>query len=402
MCSKPKTYHLALAFVLLSFFGASAQETAKDLEAKRKQLEKEIDYTNQMIEKTRKSKQVTVNDLRLINSRISKRNELLATVKKEISNLETRIDLNEHTISNLNRDLKTLKKEYARVVYFAYKHRSAYDKLVYFFSAEDFNQAYQRLRYLDQVSEYIRREADRIRSMEQVKYDEQQVLNSQREEKRLLLETENEQIFKLEQEQAGKNDLIKTLSGKEKQLLSELRAKEKESDKLKKKIEDIIARETAPKETASGKKSYALTPEERLVGENFEANKGKLPWPVARGVISETYGVHQHPVLKNVKTKNNGIDIVTAEGTEVRCVFDGQVVSIARITTTNNAIIVKHGNYFSVYSNLDEVYVKQGDQVKTNQNIGKVHTNLKGETSVHFEVWEGKNTRDPAGWILIR
>ena len=338
----------------------------------------------------------------MLNSRISKRNELLATLKKEISQLETDIDLNEHTLTNLERELKALKNDYARVVYFAYKHHTAYDKLIYLFSAEDFNQAYQRLRYLDQVSDIIRSEAAKISLLELSKTNEQQQLSGQMEEKSKLLEQESIQVSKLEQEQARKNELMRSLAGKEKQLMAELREKEKESAKLKKEIEDIIARETVPKKSPTGTTTYALTPEEKLISDNFEANRGKLPWPLERGVISGTFGVHQHPVLKNVKTRNNGIDIVTSPGSEARCIFDGQVVSIARITTTNIAVIVKHGQFFTVYSNLDEVYVKQGDKLQAKALIGKVHTSLKGETELHFEVWEGKTTQNPSQWILIR
>ncbi len=397
-----KHFAFLLTLVLLpGFFPVNAQESAEALEKKRKQLEEEIEYTNRMIEQTRKSKQVTVNEVRLLDSRISKRNELLATLKKEISALETEMDLNEHTLTNLDRELKELKKDYATVVYFAYKHHTAYDKLIYLFSAEDFNQAYQRLRYLDQVSDFIRREAEKIRKLENVKSDEQQRLSGQMEEKNLLLEKESTQVSRLEQEQSTKNELMRSLSGKEKQLKAELREKEKETRELTKKIEDIIARETAPKSTKTGT-TYALTPEEKLLSDNFDLNQGKLPWPTERGIISGSFGVHQHPVLKNVKTKNNGIDIVTSPGSEARCVFDGQVVSIARITTTNIAVIVKHGEFFTVYSNLDAVFVKQGDRVTSKQPIGKIHTSLKGDTELHFEVWEGKNIQNPARWILSR
>jgi septal ring factor EnvC (AmiA/AmiB activator) len=402
MFKKRLTYYLLILGLLIGFVNAEAQDSAKELEAKRKKLEKEIEYTNQMIKQTRKSKQVTVNELKLLNSRISKRNELLATLKKEILNIDTQIDLNEHTLGMLNRDLSELKKEYAKIVYFAYKHHTAYNRLIYLFSAEDFNQAYQRLRYLDQVSTFIRNEAANIRNLEVNKSKEQTLLNGQRDVKKNLLDKENVQVSKLEQEQAEKNNVMQSLSGKEKQLKADLRAKEKESKKLKKKIEDIIARETAPKTTKTGGKSYALTPEEKLISDSFAANKGKLPWPIDRGIVSETFGVHQHPVLRNVKTKNNGIDIVSSPGSDARCVFDGKVVSITTITTTNIAVIVKHGEYFTVYSNLDDVYVKQGDEINTKEILGRVHTSLKGNTELHFEIWMGKNIQNPSYWIIPR
>lgn len=391
---------ICLLFFSLTAFSSVAQETTKQLEAKRKQLEAEIDYTNKLINETRKSKQLTVGELKLLNNRISQRNELVATLKKEIDHLDTKIYVNEQTVNKLSKELVAVKKEYAKVISFAYRYQTDYSKLIFMFSAEDLNQAYQRWRYIDQVGSYLRNEADEIRNTEAVKSAELDILNQQKAEKKQLLDKENLQVSKLEQEKVEKDKLRRNLSGKEKQLQSDLKAKEKESKKLRKKIEDIIARETKPKKKASGKGTYSMTPAEKELSTSFASNKGKLPWPIEKGMISETYGVHQHPVLKNVKTKNNGIDIATSPGEGVRCVFDGEVVSVVTITTTNIAVIIKHGDYFTVYSNLDKVSVKQGDKVGTKEYLGNVHTSLKGITELHFEVWKEKALQNPAYWIL--
>lgn len=378
----------------------TSQETSKQLEAKRKQLEAEIEYTNKLISQTQKSKKLTVGELNLLNNRISRRNELLATLKKEIDLLDTKIQVNEQTVRKLSKELVDLKKEYAKVIYFAYKYQSDYSKLIYLFSSEDLNQAYQRWRYIEQVSSYLRNEAENIKNTETVKTAELDDLNQQKKEKSLLLDKENLQISKLEQEKVQKNKLVKNLSGKEKQLKAELKAKEKESRKLRKKIEDIIARETEPKKKATGSGTYKMTPAEKELSTSFASNFGKLPWPIEKGMISETFGVHQHAVLKNVKTKNNGINIATSPGTEARSVFNGVVVSVVPITTTNIAVIVKHGDYFTVYSNMDKVFVKQGEKVSTKEKIGAVHTNLKGITELHFEVWKEKTLQNPSKWIV--
>ncbi len=216
-----------------------------------------------------------------------------------------------------------------------------------------------------------------------------------------MLDAQSLQLMKLEQEESQKKKVRSSLSRKEKQLRRELRTKEKEARKLRKRIEDIIARELARKK-AKTKGGYALTPEEKLLYDNFAANKGRLPWPTERGMISETFGVHQHPVLKNVKTKNNGLNIVTAKGSTVRTIFSGEVVSVVTITASNKAVIVKHGDYFTVYANLDDVFVKSGDHVETKQNLGRVHTNSKGKTELHFEIWQNKTLLNPSGWILKR
>ena len=379
---------------------AFGQESTKQLEAKRKQLEADIAYTNKLISETRKSKQLTVGELKLLNNRLNKRNELIVTLKKEITNLDIKILVNEQTVSKLSRELEELKQEYSKVIYFAYKHHSGYDKLIYLFSAEDLNQAYQRWRYIDQVSNYLRNEADVIRNREVEKTNELELLNAQKEEKRLLLDQENIQVFQLEKEKVEKDKIRGDLAGKEKQLQADLRAKEKESRKLQKKIEDIITREINPKKKTSGTGTYALTPAEKELSSSFATNKGKLPWPIEKGMIAETFGVHQHPVLKNVKTKNNGIDIATSPGEEARSVFAGEIVSVTKITTTNVAVIIKHGEYFTVYSNLDDVFVKQGDLIDTKTSLGNVHTSLKGITELHFEVWKGRSIQNPAYWIL--
>ena len=397
------TRHILSFFTLWFCIGLSpaiGQETAEQLESKRKQLEAEIEYTNKLIKETRKNKQVTLNELKLINNRVNQRNELIATLKKEINYLNTQIDVNNLTVRKLNKELEELKQEYARIVYFAYKHQTAYNKLIYLFSSEDLNQAYQRLRYIDQVSAFIRTESANIKERESDKVVELNKLNNQMAEKSRLLDKENVQILKLEQEKIQKDRLKQELQGKEKQLTAALKKKEKESNKLKKKIEDIIARETKPKVTKSGKKEYALSPEEIILSASFASNKGSLPWPILRGMISETFGVHQHPVLRNVKTKNNGVDIATSPGEKARSVFDGKVVSVTKITASNIAVIIKHGDYFTVYSNLDEVFVSQGDMVSTKEDLGNVHTSLKGITELHFEVWKGKTLQNPAFWIL--
>ena len=374
----------------------------KQLENERKKIEADIKYTNKLLQETRKNKKTTIYELRLIGNKIKQRNSLISMLKKELATINSKIRNTEDGIDDLNEELSALKDEYAKVAYFAYRHKTAYNKLIFLFAAEDLNQAYQRLRYLDQISVFIRKEAGEIREKESLKEKELETLNRQQAEKRRLLEEQNVQLLKLEQEEAEKKNVKAKLSGKEKQLRAALRTKEKEAKKLKKKIENIIARELARSKAKTKNKAYALTPEEKQLSDSFAANKGKLPWPTARGIISETFGVHQHPVLKNVKTKNNGLNIVMAKGGEVRAVFSGEVVSIVSITTTNKAIIVKHGDYFSVYSNLDEVFVKKGDHVTTKEKLGRVHTNTKGKTELHFEIWNGKVLLNPSLWISKR
>ncbi len=403
-CDNPLKRWLSVLFfislMLMNNQTLLAQKSADDLRAKRKKIEKEIEYTNKLLAETRKNKKNTLYELQLIQNKINQRNELIATLKKEISILEKKISRTKSGISGMNEQLENLKKEYARVVTFLARNNSKLDKLIFIFSAEDLNQAYQRLRYFDELTTFIRRQADSIRRMENIKEKELVDLKSQKEKKDKLLKNESLQLQKLEKNQNEKNKLRANLSTKEKQLRAQLRKKQKEANKLNKRIENIISAETKVKKTASGKSSYALTPKEKALAEKFYSNKGKLPWPVERGFISGTFGTHPHPVLKHVMIKNNGIDIATSANSEARAVFGGKVVSVTRISNTNIAVIIKHGNWFTVYSNLEKVYVEKGDEVATKEALGRVHTNLKGKTELHFEVWNGKQKQNPYYWIL--
>jgi len=387
---------LILHVVLLS------QTEATKLKEKRSKLETEIKYNNKLLSEVRKNKKNTLYELRLINSKIIRRNELIAILKREIYLLDKKINQTDNSIYKLNEDIATLKKEYTKIAFYLYRNKSAYNKLIFLFSAEDLNQAYQRLRYIEQMSDFIKKQAKELKQKEQAKTEKLKKLKKQKLSKKKLLTRESIQLMRLEMEQRGKDKLRRQLAGKEKNLRARLRAKQKESKMLTRQIENTIASATAPLKKKGKTISYKLTPDERKLSNSFEATKGALPWPIEKGVVSETFGIHNHPVLKHVKIKNNGINIATSRGTDARAVFKGKVVSVVHITNTNIAVIIKHGEYFTVYSNLDEVYVKKNDFVESKQIVGRVHTNLQGKTEFHFEVWKGKVLQNPAWWLSKR
>lgn len=390
-----------LVFVVLAFAGfrLHAQESQQELETKRKRIEAEITYTNKLISEIQTNKQTSLNQLNLVESKITNRNNLLANYKLEIHALTVSIESTELSIRNLNSDLKKLKSEYAKIAWYAYQYKSAYNKLIFLFSAESLNQAYQRMRYLDQISAYIRSQAKNISEKESEKKAALAGLQQKKDKLSGLLSRENNEVFALEKERLEKKKVTNSFSGRENELKKSLKDKEKEAKKLENQIEAIINAEIKPKPVAGKTVNYALTPEEKTLSNSFLANKGKLSWPLVRGVISETYGIHNHPVLKRVQTKNNGVDMATEKNSDARCIFNGKVASVTTISNTNIAVIVKHGEYFTVYSNLEQVYVKKGDQVNTGQMLGRVHTNLKGETELHFEVREGSTPQNPVYWI---
>ncbi len=387
---------ILLLFVIPSF----GQKSQKELEAKRKKLESEIAYTNKLLNETKSSKNATLNQLRLIDVKVNKRIDLVATLKAEIYHLNNKIETTEIAVANLEDELKELKQKYAEIAWHAFKYKTAYNKLIFLFSSDGINQAYQRMRYLDQLSSYIRTEAEIIGEAEKEKSNLLNQLVVERSKKNTLLANEQAEVTILEQEQYQKNRVKKDLESREKQLKKSKKDKEKQTRELDRQIQKIIIAETAPKTDKTTGKSYDLTPSEKKLTESFASNKGRLPWPTERGVISGTFGVHSHPVLKKVRVKNNGIDIATSKNSEARAVFSGTVVSITKISNTNLAVIIKHGKYFTVYSNLEEVFVARGDQVDTKQIIGKVHTNLKGNTELHFEIWNGSSIQNPSYWIV--
>lgn len=387
-----------LTTVLIISFQGYSQESQKKLEAKREKLNKEIAYANKLLSETQSDRNVTVSQLQLLNVKIDKRTDLLATLKQEVYNLDNKIEKTESSLFTLNEELKTLKQKYSKIAWHAYKYKTAYNKLIFLFSSDDFNQAYQRMRYLDQISSFIRKEAERIKNVEEDKNQILSQLKVEKLKKSRLLDYEQDEVLELEKEQAQKDRLKTNLLTKEKQLKNSIKDKEKQSKKLAKQIQNIISAEIATKKDDSGK-VYGLTPSEKKLSSSFTSNKGKLPWPTERGVISETYGVHNHPVLKKVKTKNNGINILTSKNSAARSVFNGKVVGVTTISNTNLAVIIKHGEFFTVYSNLDKVNVNKGDEVSTNTVIGNIHTNLKGRTELHFEVWKGTSIQNPSYWL---
>ena len=393
-----KQFYITFIALFVTFHGFG-QESQQQLEAKRAKLEKEIAYTNKLLSETKSDKNVTVSQLRLLNVKINKRTDLLATLKSELFYLNKKIENTESSLFGLNEELKNLKQKYAKIAWHAFKYKTAYNKLIFLFSAEDFNQAYQRMRYLDQISSYIRTEAERIKNAETEKNKVLNKLQVEKSEKSSLLEIEQNEIFELEKEQAQKARLKNDLQSKERQLRSSIKDKEKQTKKLAQQIQKIISAEIAAKKDPNTGKVYDLTPSEKKLTSSFTSNKGKLPWPTNRGVVSETFGVHKHPVLKKVKTKNNGINILTTKNSDARSVFKGKVVSITKISNSNIAVIIKHGEFFTVYSNLDKVFVKKGDEVDTKEQIGSIHTNLKGRTELHFEIWKGTSLQNPSYWV---
>ncbi len=427
MFSFQKKYFVLNSLIIILFAFNAIGQNKKDLEKKKAQLQKEINATNQLLNETKKNKKLSLNQLVTLNQKIEIREELITTIAYEVNEINSSINKTNTSINNLKKEIEKLKAEYEKMIYYAYKNQSAYTKLMFIFSAKDFNQAYNRMKYFEQYSEYRKKQALIIQKTQNNLAEKVKELEAKRSELKALLGEKEEEKKTLTIEKSEKEDVLIQLQEKEGQLKADLKKKQEDANKLQKEIKRIIeeeikrAREEAvlaaknakaknppnpknnttkenPKEVKN-ENVLTLTPEAQKLSDNFELNKGKLPWPVAEGVIIEYFGEHEHPVLKGIKVKNDGIDISTKVGSAVRAVFDGEVTGVISIPGAGKAIIVRHGEYLSVYSNLSETNVKKGDKIKTKQNIGTALTDEDNKTSMELQIWKGSILLNPIGWI---
>ncbi len=391
-------------FVLLCLVGTLKAQDQKDrLKQDKQKIEDDIKYNSKLLEETKKSKKTSLNQLVIIKNQIASREKLIETINAEVKTVNDQISMNTEILTELQHDLDHLKEEYAKMIYFAYKNKSSFDRLMFIFSSDDFNQAFRRIKYFEQYAAYRKTQVHLITNTKAEIDSTNEVLGAHKLEKLILLTNLREERDMLSKERSQQNIVYQSLGKKEKELAKTIKAKEKAAKKLQKEIEKIIAEEIRLASEKSGTTktgSFALTPAEMKLSSNFEENKGGLPWPVENGVISSTFGEHFHPVLKQVKTKNNGIDVLTDENMKSRAVFEGQVTRVISIPNYNYVVMIRHGEYLTVYSNLVEVYVKNGDKVETKQTIGKVYTDKKEmKTEIHFELWKGKTLLNPANWL---
>jgi len=395
-------------FIILIAPAAFSQKDRTKLEQEKQKVEEEIEYTNQLLEQTQQTKKTSLNEVVILGKKISKREQLIGTINSQISLVQQQIDEAQDSIAMLQNDLQNLKDEYAQMIYYSYKNRNLYDRLMFIFAADDFNQAYQRLKYFQYYNEYRRQQALLIEIKQKQLEIKTESLQKILQEKNTLISSEERQKQQLTTELDEKNKKVQSLSKKEKELQKTLKEKEAAAKKLQKAIEDIIAEEIRLANERAAKAGgvstqtglFALTPAEKLLSDNFLSNRGALPWPVEQGIISSTFGEHPHPVLKNVKVRNNGIDVLTSTGAEARAVFSGEVTRVMNVPNNNNVVIIRHGEFLTVYSNLDKVYVKIGDKVTTKQKIGTIFTNKDdSKTELHFEVWQSKTLLNPEEWL---
>jgi septal ring factor EnvC (AmiA/AmiB activator) len=402
----------------LVFFGSTwSQKKSDQLQAEQNKLEKKLSTTKSLLDKVKRGTQNSLSELKLIESQVRDREELVQNVDNQIRGAELTISSKDKEVKLLQKKVLTLKEQYRRLLIYAYKHRNKYGKMMYIFSSSNYFEAVKRSNYLRCVSDIQRKQFKLIKQSQTFIKTEINSIKTEKEKKEELLVLKIEEKNKMLSDKEKKQQALNKFKKDEAKLLADLKTAERQKTELKRRIKQAIEKEIAEAEAkarkeqqrqeakASGTVSNTTTAatstskpaEKKLVitetkesvalSKNFESNRGRLPWPVLKGSIVEGYGKNPHPTIPNVYTNNNGIDIGAPRNAQVRAVFQGEVTSVLNIPGAGKVIIIKHGNYRTVYSNLQEVYVSVGANVGTKQSIGSLLTESDGGLSTaHFEI----------------
>ncbi len=423
-------WFLLFSCLVVAAYGQNSA-AVKLLEQQRKEALAEIALTNKLLEETNATARSSLNRLNLLSRQILSRRKVIRLLNQEVRAIDTQITGLRREVAGLEKELGTKRTNYGKSVQSMHKRQNSQDKLLFILSAETFSQSLRRMRYLREYAAWQKRQAEEIIYKQKELAEKQAELNKVRMEKESLLSQREEENQKLVGEESNQKKEVQQLSKRQRDLQSELKKKQQQAAALNKQIEKQIAEEIARAEAearaarerataGTGKKTesaaepireervadtkggYAMTKEEKKLSDNFAANRGKLPFPLnGRYSIVSTFGVQQHQQLKYVRTENSGIDIQTTPGTEARAVFNGEVTRVFVVPGYNNSVIVRHGNYLTVYSNISQVFVKAGDKVTTRQALGRIYTDTENgnETILHFQLWKEKTKLDPLPWL---
>lgn len=396
--SAPGKWILITFLLLMSGFGNS--QTLEELRKRKQSAAEEIRYTNELLGKISQNQKATLGKLRLLSSQIEQRNRLISTMNSEVSVIQELINDNAQVVEMLSTDLEKIKQEYAQMVRFAWKNRNAYDKVLFFLSAENVNQAYRRFVYVRQYTDFRRKQAETIASIQNILWKKMKDLENQQTAKKDVISEKEKESRLLSVQKNQQSTVARNLMKQQSELKSKLARQRKIEQQLEREIQKIIEEE-ARKAAQAGKTGHGMTPEQKLTGTSFEQNKRRIPWPVEKGIIVEKFGIHPHPVLSNITINNNGINIATDAGEKARAVFNGEVSRVFGISGGNTAVILRHGQYLTVYSNLVEVSVRKGDQVSLRQNLGTIFSDSDdgNKTILKFQIWKENQKLNPEDWL---
>ena len=390
-----------VAFILGSFPG-QAQKSKSQLEKEKKENLKRISEAQSILSETQTEKKATLGQLTALNQQIKVRGDLIKAINDEISLLNGEISDLSIVTDALQSDLENLKEEYAEMVYNAYKANQGNDRITFLFSSETFNQLFRRLKYLEQYADARQTQVEQIEIVRDALNEQKGELVVKKSEQDKLLKSkikENEDLIDLQKKQ---RTLVQKLGQREKELMKELAERKEAIKKLDNLIAEIVRKEI--EESNKGKEAdvIALSVEGAKLSSMFEETKNKLPWPVETGFVSERFGRHPHPVLKNIMVENQGVDIQTQKEAQVRSVFEGKVATTAFVPGMNSVVIIQHGDYYTLYAKLKTVDVKKGQIVQANQSIGSVFTDTEGISELQFQVWKNNVKLDPEKWLTSK
>ncbi|MFV0502138.1 MAG: murein hydrolase activator EnvC family protein [Bacteroidales bacterium] len=409
---------ILIGFIIIYFcFAFSLNLNAQDrkkLEAEKVKIEKEIEKINAILNETKKTKNLSASQLNVLRKKIRDRERLIDNISKQTQALNGEIQNTQKSILQLNEEINFLKKEYIQMLRMAQKNKTSANRLLFIFSAKDYSQAYQRYVFFKQYGQLQKQKMFEIqqKTNELEKKTNELVVKKVNQES--LLSQQEKQKSELTMEQKEKQSTINSLQKKERQLANQIKEKQARRKKLQNQINaaiqaevkrqaQIAAKSKTKDESKTSSKEYVMsaTPEEIQLSKDFTSNKGRLPWPTEHGIITSNYGTHPHPDIKGVMIENLGVDIRTKRGSSVRAVFDGEVVRVFTGPNGQKVIILRHGEYMTVYTNLSNVFVSAGNKVKTKQSIGIIHTNTEDVTEINFQVWKGNNRQNPSTWIKL-
>lgn len=397
----------------------SQNDTQRKLEERKAQLQKEIRAAENALKTEKKKEKSVVTQITQQTAKIKLQEKLIATTEKQAKLLSDDIYTNQLKINSLKKELEELKKDYAAMIVKSYKSRSEQSRAMFLLSSENFLQAYKRAQYMKQYSNYRKNQGEeiKVKSNELTTYNEK--LGVQKKEKQKLIVENEKEKQELEKEKQEQEKIMKSIKKDVKKYTAEIKKKQQETKEIDRKIDKLIReaiaeanRKTAaankkanPKATAAETKAIenstkiVLTPEGKIISDNFKANKGRLPWPVAKGFVSLKYGDQPHPLQKSITVHSSGVEISTDSGTSVRAVFAGEVTRVQLISPNNMVVFVQHGDFYTVYQNLSSVSVAKGNKVTALQNIGKVTTNAAGKTALKFVIMQNSTTLNPQSWL---
>ncbi len=399
-------------------------QSRESLEKEKSKIEKEIASMNAILKETRKNKKLSASELQVIRKKVEQRQQLVKNISSQINVLDNQIKNTRQSITESYHDLEILKQNYVKMLRYAQKHRSALDRLLFIFSAKDYHEAYQRYVFFKKYASLQRLQMNKIENKTVELSSMTNALLNQKKQQAKLLKQEKVNAATLDKEKREQEKVVNNIKRQETKLAKELKSKEAKRKKLQQQINAAISAEVkkqakiaenkrknasssvAKKETSSErnketKKTYVMasTPKEEALSKNFETNKGELPWPVSKGVIVSSFGKHPHPDIAGVEIENLGVDIRTTKGAGVKSVFEGEVCKVFPGPNGNKIVIIRHGEYMTVYTNLSSVSVADGAKVSTGQTIGTIATNDNGESEMNFQVRYGVKCQNPSLWL---